>query len=156
MGKIGVTAYFCALHDKLAASGSKVKVLCADPGAASTSLQTNGLQGKSRDEVNACFVNCLHWCMFSPNCLGILQSGGDGACPLIECCFDPAANSGDLYAPTGAAWFAPLYTKGIPRKVIEGGQPAKGLKGRVFEEVAVIEENKQVAWDQTQACIKDF
>lgn len=154
--KIAVTGYFCALHDKLAASGSKVKVLCADPGAASTSLQTNGMQGKSREATNACLVNCLHFVLFSPSCCGILQSGGDGACPLIECCFDPAANSGDLYAPTGAAWFTSLYTKGVPRKVIEGGQPAKGLKGRVFEEVSITEENKKAAWDGTQACIKDF
>lgn len=85
-----------------------------------------------------------------------MQSGGDGACPLIDCCFSPDANSGDLYAPTGTAWFATLYTKGVPRKVIEGGKPAKGLTGRVFKELAVIEENKNAAWNQTQACIKDF
>eukprot|EP00746_Dinoflagellata_sp_MGD_P037348 gnl/MRDRNA2_/MRDRNA2_189713_c0_seq1.p1 gnl/MRDRNA2_/MRDRNA2_189713_c0~~gnl/MRDRNA2_/MRDRNA2_189713_c0_seq1.p1 ORF type:complete len:377 (+),score=49.33 gnl/MRDRNA2_/MRDRNA2_189713_c0_seq1:101-1231(+) len=154
--KIAVTAYFCALHDKLAASGSKVKCLCADPGAASTSLQTNGLQGKARENANACLVNCLHYILFSPACCGILQSGGDGACPLIECCFDPGANSGDLIAPTEAAWFVKLYTKGVPRKVVKDGKPAKGLKGRVFEEVSCKEEHKQAAWEQTQAIIKSF
>jgi NAD(P)-dependent dehydrogenase (short-subunit alcohol dehydrogenase family) len=155
--KIAVTAYFCALHDKLAASGSKVKVLCADPGAASTSLQTNGLkEEKSRKNASACFVNCAHFVLFDPKCCGILQSGGDGACPLIECCFFPGANSGDLYAPTGSAWFIALYTKGVPRKVVEDGKPAKGLKGRVFEEVSCSEENKKAAWDRTQECIKAF
>jgi hypothetical protein len=152
--KLAVTAYFCALHDDLIKKGSKVKCLCADPGAASTSLQTNGIQGKALEKGNVCLANTLHWILFSPKCCGISQSGADGACPLIECCFDPDAKSGDLIAPTGAAWFVKLYTKGVPRKVVVDGKPATGLKGRYFEEVACTEENKQIAWDRTRAFVK--
>jgi hypothetical protein len=146
--KFANLAYTLALSEKLAASRSKVKVLCADPGAASTSLQNNGLQ-----EANLGVANCIHWMLFHPKCCGILQSGGDGSCPMIIAAFYPDANSGDLYVPLRAAWFAPLYTNGYPKKTVAGGKMATGVKGKVYKEPMIEDANKKAAYDATRKVI---
>lgn len=143
--KLANAVFAMALHDKLATKSSKVKSLVVEPGAAATSLAAKGWQvGKDQAISESCFS------MLLPMFKMMMQSGSDGACPLIMGCFASDAQSGDLYCPSNV--FPPmigLYVNGMPFKSIENGVPYK--KGR---EKAVVEaDNKKVLWLKSEAAI---
>ena len=148
--KLANACYALALHERLRAAGSKVRALCADPGAATTSLMTNGFQVNSERSINTTLANCFVG-MFK----GVGQSGGDGTCPLLEACFGPDANSGDLFTPCGHTWYIEFYVAGMPIKTIVGNRVKPG--GTHFPETnALDKQNQEAAWKATQAAIRDY
>ena len=120
-----------ALHAKLSAKGSKVKSLCCEPGIAATSLVGNGWElsatTKLSDRVYALMSKCFK---------KLIQSGADGACPLLAACFGSEADSGDFFAPAYQALnFLGVgpYLKGPPIKTVKGGMPAQpGMEARAL------------------------
>merc|ERR1719216_382820 len=93
-----------ALHAKLAAIGSKVKSVCAEPGVSATNLVANlsaghqatkkeGTEKKSGKSQESPPTNALPAFNFKP------QSAADGACPLLMAAFAEGAESGDFYMP---------------------------------------------------------
>lgn len=74
-----------ALHQRLAASTSAVKAVCAAPGLATTHLQTSTSKNGGMSET---------WIM------KYAQSAPDGAMPIMHCCFGTDVQSGEMYEPT--------------------------------------------------------
>lgn len=127
--KLANPVFAMALHAKLHAKGSKVKSLCAEPGIAATSLLGNGWELSSTRKLS----DKVYWAvskMFKP----MVQSGADGACPLIAACFGADATSGDFYVPEYQAlnvFGLGPYLKGPPIKTIVGGIPRQpGMEAR--------------------------
>lgn len=91
--KLANYVFTMALHDKLKAKGSKVKVLVAHPGVAATELQVKSVAdgGMSGNLANA--VVC--------------QSSEDGACGIIKCSLAADVESGQFYGPTGGGMYGP-------------------------------------------------
>lgn len=85
--KLANCAFTAALHEKLQASGSKVKALVAHPGLANTNLQTTSVThgGMGR--------------LFTPLFMKMSQSMEDGAMGLLSCMLKPEARSGEFYGP---------------------------------------------------------
>ena len=67
------------------------------------------------------------------------QTAADGAIPLLAAAFTTHVNSGDVYAPEGG-------TKGLPKKVIEGGVPSTKKELRSCDTDA-----KAALWDESEA-----
>jgi len=94
--KLANVIFTYALHDKLQASGSKIKVLVAHPGVAPTDLAVgtihaggmNDLKGMPTCIVNQIFKSTMH-------------SEEDATMGILRCCCDPKANSGEFYGPVG-------------------------------------------------------
>ena len=108
--KLANTAFAMALHAKLAAAGSKVKSVCAEPGVASTDLQKNTARPHSwlKKRIFG-LVGVLMTCTG-----GHVQSAADGACSLIVAAFDGRTTSGDMWMPS----------KHIPVRAAESKSPA--------------------------------
>lgn len=111
-----------ALKDRLKESGIKATV--AAPGIANTNLQkttkaSGGMSGSM-------------WIMrFS-------QAAEDGTMPLLAACFDPEANNGDFYEPSG--WRAGMTGPAVKKKL---------------EKVCMDEKARQMLWEESEkACGK--
>ena len=111
--KLAVATYAMALHEKLIAQGSKVKSICAEPGAAFTSFLTNGFQIADGKKANSCALKLLERVMAWTS-----QSAADGSCPLLAAGFGADAQSGDFFAPTNKASGMDVYATGLPTKVV--------------------------------------
>lgn len=85
--KLANIVFTLALHDKLSASGSKVKALVCHPGLSATNLQGTS----SRDGPSSFVLQLL---------LTQGQSANDGTVPLLISMTDPKLQSGDFYGPT--------------------------------------------------------
>eukprot|EP00413_Alexandrium_margalefii_P016889 CAMPEP_0204526544 /NCGR_PEP_ID=MMETSP0661-20131031/8499_1 /ASSEMBLY_ACC=CAM_ASM_000606 /TAXON_ID=109239 /ORGANISM="Alexandrium margalefi, Strain AMGDE01CS-322" /LENGTH=343 /DNA_ID=CAMNT_0051532399 /DNA_START=80 /DNA_END=1111 /DNA_ORIENTATION=+ len=88
--KLANVVFTYALRDRAVAAKSKVKSLCAHPGLSATNLQVTTSQDGGMGEG---FTNFLMSYMS--------QSGEDGTVPLLRCCADPSAKSGDFFGPAG-------------------------------------------------------
>lgn len=113
-----------ALHEKLAAKGSRVKALCAHPGMATTKTLWDG-----HGRVAVCFGNMLAKSM--------AQSESDGGMPLLTCVVDKNVASGDFYGPSG------FPKKDGPDVLRDGGQQLKGMPTKITLspfEIALVKE----------------
>ena len=96
--KLANSVWTQALHARLAASGSKVKAVCAAPGLAATNLQVTTNQNGGMKET---------WIM------RFAQSAEDGTMPLLQCCIGSGVASGAFVEPSGAGnmWGPPTEVK---------------------------------------------
>ena len=119
---------FSALHEKLAAKGSAVKSLIAHPGTAAT-----GIFAK---QWGKCFMCCLGNMMVAASS----HSDADGACPLLTCIANSAAQSGEFYAPKGSDPMMKYesQTKGPCEKVVWTDW-----------EQEMMEKNRENVWNDT-------
>lgn len=101
--KLANAAFTAALHQKLQASGSKVKSLLAHPGLSNTGLQVTTVQDGGMGNF---FTN-----MF----MNLGQSQEDGAMGLISCMLKPDVKSGEFFGP-GSGPYA-LKGKAISMKL---------------------------------------
>lgn len=110
MTKLANSVFGMALHAKLAARGSRVKSLVAEPGIAATQLTPTLLANTGR-------TGRLHQWISGLFHSYIMQSAADGATPLIGCCFGASSASGDFLVPRRMLWGAPTPTiaAGVPR-----------------------------------------
>lgn len=131
--KLANVAFAMALHERLQERNSKVKVTAADPGLAASNLQVRSV---SDGLMSTGFANFI----FSNN-RG--QSAGDGACPIILCCFGAETDSGDFYHPVN-------HSKGEPFKSISRGVPVK----RGGERLATSQVNKDIAWNESMSILE--
>lgn len=104
--KLANACFAMALHEKLKATGSKVKSLAADPGISSTNLQVTTI---SVGNMSGFLTRML---------MGTGQSPADGSTPALVACFGPHAESGDFYIPEHSS-------KGRPIKTIQDGKAVK-------------------------------
>lgn len=95
-----------ALHHRLAAKDSKIKSVCAAPGLAATNLQVTTRERGGMSET---------WIM------GLAQSAGDGACPLMLASFGADVKSGDFYEPKGTVG-EPVKKDLLPRELNKEAQ----------------------------------
>lgn len=145
--KLANSAYTMALHERFKAAGSKVKALCADPGAASTSFFHNTTLGQEAGGCAAWVANWMLWGMASK----MTQSGPDGTCPLLLACFSAEAHSGDLYSPEHSKMGMKFYCKGAPKKMVAGN---KAVDGVTFSETNTLSpENQRKAWEATRTAL---
>eukprot|EP00928_Gymnodinium_smaydae_P029089 TRINITY_DN22007_c0_g1_i1.p1 TRINITY_DN22007_c0_g1~~TRINITY_DN22007_c0_g1_i1.p1 ORF type:complete len:399 (-),score=89.56 TRINITY_DN22007_c0_g1_i1:177-1256(-) len=144
--KLAMVTYAMALHEKLAARGSKVKSICAEPGAACTSLVSKGFQVSEGKKMNCCAMGLLKRVLALTG-----QSAADGACPLMAAGFGADAQSGDFFAPQNKASGMDAYVTGLPTKVIAANQAVAGAK--ISEENTLNKKNQEVAWDMTRKAI---
>eukprot|EP00931_Biecheleriopsis_adriatica_P112264 TRINITY_DN86868_c0_g1_i1.p1 TRINITY_DN86868_c0_g1~~TRINITY_DN86868_c0_g1_i1.p1 ORF type:complete len:370 (-),score=95.45 TRINITY_DN86868_c0_g1_i1:14-1123(-) len=124
--KLTNAAFAMALHEQLKTSGKAIKALCAEPGAAATSMP-----GKVVEDglVSAAFTSMTS---------SIFQSAKDGTAPIMMACFSPDAQSGDYFAPAE-------QMKGMPIKTISEGVPV--IDGT--EKLTTSQINKDSAWTWT-------
>lgn len=142
-----------ALHEKLVAKGSKVKSLCCEPGLAETSLLANGFQTAS-DKSMPKSIKSAAMSMFK--CSGMMQSGADGAMPLMAACFSSEANSGDMYCPKQMAPLPPptcmmINNKGLPKRTIIAGKSVK--TGDSKEAHSLDAEVQSMLWTKSEAAV---
>ena len=86
MTKLANSVFTQALHERLSASGSKVKAVCAAPGLATTQLQVT-TAGDNGMGSGAWFMR-------------FGQSAEDGTMPLLHACLGEGVASGEFYEPT--------------------------------------------------------
>ena len=119
--KLANLVFTYALHDRLAAAGSKVKVAVAHPGVAATNLQVTTVQGSG---AMSGFLSSLV----------VSQSAEDGACGIVRCCCDAAVQSGEFYGPSGTGMYGPAVL--LPYEAEAGLAPA---------------ESREMLWEQSEA-----
>ena len=103
------------LHRRLQAAGAPVASLVAHPGFANTGLQaTSAAESGGRSER-----------FFHAAVQRVGMSASDGALPLLRAAADPAARSGQLYAPRFVNWGPPVRRPLLGRSTAEG--PARAL-----------------------------
>ena len=96
--------------------------------------------------------------MFS--CMRFMQSGPDGAMPLMLAAFGADVTSGDMYCPSKTVPLPKppgvkmVYNKGLPQKTIAAGVPLK--KGDKKERDSISEENKATLWAKSEAAVGAF
>ena len=149
--KLANAAYAMALHEKLKASGSKVKALFADPGQCATSLLQNGW--KTAPGVG--FGSVFGMMIKSFAAIGLLPSGADGATPLIAACFASDAESGDAYSPCNWSMLWPLwYIGGFPPQKCIMANAKSTSKQAVFNEKLTLDaEIQKLALEATERAI---
>uniref|UniRef100_A0A7S4MVT8 Protochlorophyllide reductase n=1 Tax=Prymnesium polylepis TaxID=72548 RepID=A0A7S4MVT8_9EUKA len=151
--KLANSVFVMALHEKLAAKGSKVKAIAAEPGIADTKLMVNGFNTKTEVSV-AGSLKSGALKMFS--CISVMQSAADGALPLMAACFASDAASGDMYCPSKKAVLPTgagpkiIYNKGPPFKTIVAGVPIYGPSDKK-ERDTVKPENLAILWEKSEA-----
>ena len=146
--KLGMTTYAMALHEQLAARGSKVKALVAEPGSSATDFIKKGFELSPGVRANATILT-LTGALTA--CAGMQQSAGDGACPIMAAGFGLDANSGDLFAPSKTVGSFPGWVKGLPHKTISGNEPIPGTK--FSEENTLNKEYQTLSWAKTRKAI---
>ena len=146
--KLANTVFCVALHKKLAAAGSKVKSMVAEPGVATTDLAGNlqaGHKNVGRDVIPMMQGMLKHY--------PVMQSAADGSCPLMECAFGATANSGDFYAPKNQN---SGVTMGMPVKVLDAGAVSaecpEWTKERFENEILTLHQaNHDLLWSASEA-----
>jgi NAD(P)-dependent dehydrogenase (short-subunit alcohol dehydrogenase family) len=88
--KLANLLFTYSLHSKATAKGSKVKVVCAHPGATLTNLQMKTAQAGGQSYLDAYILNST---------MARAHSEEDGTCGIIKACCLPSVNSGDFYGP---------------------------------------------------------
>lgn len=146
--KLAMSTYAMALHDKLAAIGSKVKSISAEPGAALTGLIDKGFHVSDGKKANSCALALLVNVTVR---FGMCQSGADGACPLLFAACSSEVASGDFFAPSGVVTGLPCYAKGVPTKVVAANMPVAGVK--LSEENVLNKEYQKASWEMTRLAI---
>lgn len=124
--KLANAVFTYALHDRLAAKGSKVKALVCAPGVATTALISSTANDGSTPP--GFLFRAL-----APLMGGIAQSSEDGAMPLLTCMCMPGIESGDFYEPANRF-------KGLAKKY-------------VIEDYCKSKENKDLLWDASEEAI---
>lgn len=100
--KLANAVFMLGLHDRLQATGSKVKALCAAPGLTATNLQVTANQ---EDGFGSTWI--MRWA----------QAAEDGTMSLLQCCVGQGVQSGEMYEPSGRARLS-----GPPKKtMLEAG-----------------------------------
>ena len=138
--KLANPVFAMALHSRLQTAGSAVKSLCVEPGGAATALGSNLRAGHKRRAAEkgapppasprsgggggagkAKKAAAKKTGAKSKRPAFKLQSGADGACPLILASFAPDAESGDMYMPSGGSAGYPVkcITRGVPTPTSE-------------------------------------
>ena len=152
--KLANTAFAIALHSKLAAAGSRVKSVCAEPGVASTALQRNTSSASPR--FNRCLFAAVGFAMTSCSG-GHVQSAADGACPLIVAAFDARTGSGDLWMPSKHIPGKKVSVHGTPPRSIEGGKPTATHQWIVekfdSEALTLCLENQATVWAASESAV---
>ena len=152
--KLANTAFAIALHSKLAAAGSRVKSVCAEPGVASTALQRNTSSASPR--FNRCLFAAVGFAMTSCSG-GHVQSAADGACPLIVAAFDARTGSGDLWMPSKHIPGKKVSVHGTPARSIEGGKPTATHQWIVekfdSEALTLSLENQATVWAASESAV---
>ena len=152
--KLANTAFAIALHSKLAAAGSRVKSVCAEPGVASTALQRNTSSASPR--FNRCLFAAVGFAMTSCSG-GHVQSAADGACPLIVAAFDARTGSGDLWMPSKHIPGKKVSVHGTPSRSIEGGKPTATHQWIVekfdSEALTLSLENQATVWAASESAV---
>lgn len=121
--KLANAAFAMALHERLVARGSKVKAMACDPGYAVTELTATS-QTMSDSMRQAAAAQS--------------QSAADGSMPLVHCCFDLSAQSGDFYLPmTGLV--------GPVKQSISRGVPLK----EGTEKLTASKLSQSIAWNES-------
>jgi len=142
-----------ALHVKLAAVGSKVKSVAADPGVAGTDLQKNVARQHSRLKQVLFAVASRVMKLTGAH----IQSAADGAASLILAAFDPRTNSGDLWMPSKHIPNKKVSVHGPPTRSIEGGVAATSPQWIVdkFESEALTlsSANQTMVWEASERAI---
>ncbi|CAE8611875.1 unnamed protein product [Polarella glacialis] len=95
--KLANAVFTLGMDDRVRATSSKVKCLCAAPGLASTNLHVTAAQQDGWPGL---------WIM------KYAQSSEDGAMPLLHCCAGAGVESGDFWEPRGMATLT-----GLPKKI---------------------------------------
>jgi|SRR6056297_548551 len=103
------------LHRRLQATDAPVASLVAHPGFANT-----GLQATTASESGGPSARFFHAAVQR-----VGMSAADGALPLLRAAADPAARSGELYAPRFVNWGPPVRRPLLGRSTAEG--PARAL-----------------------------
>jgi len=151
--KLANTTFAMALHMKLAAAGSKVKSVCAEPGVASTDLQKNTARPHSwlKQRVFG-MVGVLMKCSG-----GHIQSAADGACSLIVAAFDERTTSGDMWMPSRHIPGKKASVHGPPTKSIESGNPTTTYKWIVdkfeSEALSLSASNQAIVWEASEKAL---
>jgi len=131
--KLANMCFTSALHKKLVAAGSKVKVVVAAPGVADTNLLENIPGGKSDGEDGPSWVFKLVAPAYGAL---MMQSAEDGACPLLTAMFSNEVQSLDFYEPSGGA----------------SGPATK----KEWEPHCCSEANEAVLWKASAAAVGEF
>lgn len=118
--KLAAVCFTYALDDRLKQNGSKVKVLVAHPGSASThiAVSSQGTFGVSSGLTDLLMRN-------------VAQSAEDGTMPLLTCCCVNDVKSREFYGP----------------KVILSGPVSKELES--FESILVDAESRTMLWEES-------
>ena len=105
--KLANAAFTACLHEKLQASGSKIKALVAHPGLAETDLQSTTVREGGMGE----------W--FTKQLMKTGQSREDGALGILTCMAHSNVQSGQFFGPGMGGMFSALKgpAKGYPLKL---------------------------------------
>lgn len=154
--KLANPVFMMALHKKLAARGSRVKSLCAEPGVAATELMPNLMaqhEAAGSGGAGICLLRTMFCCMSAAGKV-TPQSAADGACPLILAGFGPGVDSGDFYMPESMAG---SMVVGSPVKCMEAGKatPKADFQEQKFEheKLTLSPENQALLWAKSEEAI---
>ena len=124
--KLANAVYTVELAERLKNASSKVKVLCAAPGLASTNLQVTTNQADGMSET---------WIMKYG------QSGEDGTMPLVQCCFGEGSENGDFWEPQTKSMG--MRMKGLPQKF-------------PLEPICTKAESRKILWEESEKACGPF
>lgn len=162
--KLSNSVFAMALHDKLQATGSGVKSVCAEPGMSATSLVENMSSGhkeaartRPKESPNKGAAEKAAASPLPANFGAMVpQSAADGACPLMQAAFGNA-DSGDFFMPKD---FVNNSVTGMPVKCMTAGQPSpidKSMMKRFNNEALTINrENHALLWTESEKATEDF
>ena len=156
--KAANAVFAMALHEKLAATGSAVKAVTCEPGLAETALFAKGFNVATEKPINP-GIKAQALKAFS--CFRLMQSGPDGAMPLMQACFGADVASGDMYCPKHQAPVPTgkgpklLYNKGLPQKTVAAGVPVFGPKDKK-EKLTCDDAAKTTLWAKSEAAVGAF
>jgi len=140
--KLANSVMTMALHNKLQARGSKVKSVCAEPGASQTDLGSNLTQGHAEQGSDVTDTVAALMSRYPG-----MQSGADGACPLMFACFATDVASGDFFMPGDRVQET---TCGMPVKCMTAGRatPTQEWMSKTFEDekLTLDPANHELLW----------
>jgi hypothetical protein len=171
--KLANPVFAMELHERLQAAGSSVKSLCCEPGGSQTELGGNLMAGHvqrakalgkeppgnpfgaaprkpKQDEEKAKAEGADEPKQKKKKAPAFkMQSGPDGACPMLLAAFSPHANSGDFYMPQGGS-------SGYPVRCMVEGQPGgerseKIAKGYDNEALTMHAPSRAMLWEMSEA-----
>jgi len=140
--KLANSVMTMALHSRLQERGSKVKSVCAEPGASQTDLGSNLTQGHAEQGSDVSSTLAAMMSRFPG-----MQSGADGACPLMYACFATDVASGDFFMPGDRVQET---TCGKPVKCMTAGRatPTQEWMAEAFEneKLTLDPANHELLW----------